>query len=147
MSINNNAPLKYHKTIHINSSPEKVWAIITNINQWSKWETDIKKSKIKGGLKPGTNFDFIINNVKIHSKIHTVEPFHHLGWTAEIFGMHVIHNMTLSEDKGQTMVSDDESLDGVLVRIFKKSFDKRLEKNKQNWLEQLKKECEKSETK
>jgi hypothetical protein len=52
--------------------------------------------------------------------------------------------MTLTETKGQTMVSDDESLEGFLVLLFKKLFDKKLEKNKKNWLEQLKKECEKS---
>ncbi|MFZ0184603.1 MAG: SRPBCC family protein [Nitrosotalea sp.] len=143
-NINNDAPLKYCKTILINSSPEKIWAIITNIDQWSRWETDIKNPKINGQLIPSTTFDFKINRLKIHSNIHTVEPFHHFGWTAKIFGMHVIHNMTLTETKGQTMVSDDESLEGFLVLLFKKLFDKKLEKNKQNWLEQLKKECEKS---
>jgi len=143
-NINNNAPLKYCKTILINSSPEKIWEVITDINQWTSWETDIKNPKINGHLKPNTVFDFKINRVKIRSKIHTVEPFHHFGWTAKFFGMYIIHNMTLTETKGQTLVSDDESLEGVIVRLFKKLFDKKLEKNKQNWLEQLKKECEKS---
>jgi uncharacterized protein YndB with AHSA1/START domain len=72
-NINNDAPLKYCKTILINSSPEKIWAIITNIDQWSRWETDIKSPKINGQLRPNTTFDFKINRLKIHSNIHTVE--------------------------------------------------------------------------
>jgi hypothetical protein len=34
-SINNNAPVKCSKTITINASSEKVWAVMTNINDWA----------------------------------------------------------------------------------------------------------------
>ena len=143
-SINNDAPLKYNKTILINSSPEKIWDVMTNIDLWASWETDITGPKINGELKPNTTFDCKIGGVKIHATLHTVEPFHHFGWTAKIFGMYAIHNMTLTESKAQTIVSDDESVEGFLVGLFKKLFNKKLEKNKQNWLDQLKTECEKS---
>lgn len=42
-SINNNAPVKCSKTITINVSSEKVWAVMTNIDNWETWQSDISK--------------------------------------------------------------------------------------------------------
>jgi uncharacterized protein YndB with AHSA1/START domain len=141
--INNNAPVKCSKTILINASSEKVWAVITNIHQWANWQTDITKSKVNGQLKPTSTFDWKTGGAKIHSTLHTVEPFYRIGWTGKTFGMYAIHNWTLSETNGQTQVAVDESMEGFLAGLFKESFNKNLEKSMLNWLNLLKKECEK----
>jgi hypothetical protein len=57
--------------------------------------------------------------------------------------MFAIHNWTLSELGRKTMVVVDESMEGFLAGLFKKSFNKRLEKSILKWLELLKQECEK----
>jgi hypothetical protein len=57
--------------------------------------------------------------------------------------MIAIHNWTLTETNGQTDVSVEESMEGFFAKLFKKSFNINLEKGKLNWLELLKKECEK----
>lgn len=36
-SINHNVPVKCSKAIAINASSEKVWAVMTNINNWANW--------------------------------------------------------------------------------------------------------------
>jgi uncharacterized membrane protein len=51
-SINENAPLKCSKTITINVSSEKVWTVMTNINNWATWQTEISNPKLNGELKP-----------------------------------------------------------------------------------------------
>lgn len=56
--INNNAPVKCSKTITIKTSNEKVWAVITDINNWANWQNDISNSKLNGELKPETTFDW-----------------------------------------------------------------------------------------
>ena len=91
-SINNKAPVKCSKTILINASPEKVWSVLTNIDQWATWQTDITKPKLNGELKLNTTFDWKTGGVKIHSTLLTVEPFNHFGWTGKTFGMVAIHN-------------------------------------------------------
>jgi hypothetical protein len=53
-----------------------------------------------------------------------------------------IHNWTLKEINGQTEVKVDESLEGFLTVLFKKSFNRNLEKGMTNWLAFLKQECE-----
>lgn len=142
-SINNNAPVKCNKSITINASSEKIWAFITNINDWATWQTDISKPTLNGELQPETTFDWRTGGVKIHSTLHTVEPFKQFGWTGKTFGMFAIHNWTLVEQDGKTIVTVEESMEGFLASVFKKTFNKNLEKGMQKWLNLLKQVCEK----
>lgn len=142
-NININAPVKCSKTITINASVEKVWKVMTNINKWSAWQTEISNPKLNGELRPDTTFDWKTGGAKIHSTLHTVKPFQHFGWSGRTFGMYAIHNWTLSETNGQSTVAVDESMEGFLAKLLKKSFNKNLEKGMQKWLDLLKKECEK----
>lgn len=142
-AINNNAPVKCSKTITINATSEKVWKVMTNINNWANWQTDISNPKLNGELKPNATFDWKTGGAKIHSTLHTVEPAKNFGWTGKTFGMMAIHNWTLTEKNGQTTVAVEESMEGFLAGLLKKSFNKNLKKGMQNWLDLLKKEVEK----
>lgn len=142
-SINNHAPVKCSKTITILADSKKVWSVLTNIGQWASWQTDISNPTLNGELKPGTTFDWKTGGAKIHSTLHTVEPYHHFGWTGKTFGLFAIHNWILTEMDGKTKVEVDESMEGLLARLFKKSFNNNLEKGMQKWLDLLKQECEK----
>ena len=142
-SINNNAPVKCNKSITITASSKKVWDILTSINNWDSWQTDISNPKLNGKLKPNSTFDWKSGGAKIHSTLHTVDPFKQLGWTGKTFGMFAIHNWTITEKEGRTVVSVEESLEGFFAKLLKKSFSKSLEKGMQNWLDLLKQECEK----
>ena len=143
MSINDNAPVKCSKTITINASSEKVWSVISNIDNWSNWQTDISKPKLNGVLKAETTFDWKTGGAKIHSTLHTVEPFKNLSWTGKAIGAYAIHNWIFTETNGQTKVFVEESMEGFLAGLFKKSFNKNLEDQMQKWLDLLKQTCEK----
>ena len=141
-SINENAPVKCSKEVVIKANAKKVWAVLTNINQWAVWQTDIRKPKLNGELKPETTFDWQTGGVSIHSTLHTVEPYQEFGWTGKTFGLFAIHNWKLTEKEGITTVRVDESMEGFLANWFKKSFNRNLENGMQKWLDLLKKECE-----
>jgi len=142
-SINNNAPVKCSKTILINAKPEKVWTILTNIDHWANWQTDITKPKLNGQLKPTTTFDWKTGGAKIHSTIQSIDEFKYIGWTGKTFGMLAIHNWKLIALNGQTKVEVEESMEGFLAGLYKKSFNKSLETGMQKWLDLLKIESEK----
>jgi hypothetical protein len=142
-SINNNVPVRCSKTIAINKDSKKVWKVLTNINNWTNWQTDITKTKLNGELKPQTTFYWYSGGAKIHSTLHTVEPYRQFGWTGKTFGIFAVHNWTLTETKGHTKVDVDESMEGLLAGLFKKSFNKSLDNGMQKWLDLLKQECEK----
>lgn len=107
------------------------------------WQTDISKPKLNGELKPCSTFDWKTGGAKIHSTLHTVEPFKNLGWTGKTMGMYVIHNWALTEVNGLTTVTVAESMEGFFAKLLKRTFNINLEKGMQNWLELLKLECEK----
>lgn len=141
-SINNNAPIKCSKTATINADSRKVWAVITDINNWPVWQKDISNAKLNGELKPSTSFEWKSNGAKIHSVLHTVEPYTQFGWWGKSFGMLAIHNWKLTEKDGKTEVAVEESMEGLLGKFFKKSLNKNLQQGMQSWLYLLKKECE-----
>ncbi len=142
-SINKSAPVKCSKKITIGADNKKVWGVLTNIDNWATWQKDISRPKLNGALKPETTFDWKSGGIKIHSTLHTVKPFSHFGWTGETFGMFAIHNWTLTDMGGKTMVEVEESMEGFIARLFRNSFNKNLENGMQKWLELLKQECEK----
>lgn len=57
ISINKNAPVASNRTITIHAESEKVWKILTNINDCATWQTDIGKPVLNDELKPQTTFD------------------------------------------------------------------------------------------
>jgi len=141
-NINNSAPVKCRKKIIINVNCKKVWEMISDINNWTSWQTDIISAKLNGELKPQTTFDWKTGGVKIHSTLHTVEPYNLLGWTGKAFGTFAVHNWKITEKERKTEVLVEESMEGPLAKLFKKFFNKNLSKGIQTWLDLLKKECE-----
>lgn len=142
-SIQHHAPAKCSQTIIINADSKKVWAVLSNIDQWSIWNAGITNAKLNGPLKAGTTFDWKTGGAKIHSTLHTVEPYKNFGWTGKAPGAFAIHNWTLTESNGQTSVFVEESMEGFLVSLFKKMFNKNLESQMHQWLVLLKQESEK----
>lgn len=140
---NPNAPVKASKSIIINARPDRVWAVLTNINRWATWQTDISQPQLNGPLQPGSTFDWKTGGLSIHSTLHTVTPNHQFGWTGKAFGAYAIHNWILTEVPGGTQVSVDETMQGFLVGLFKTSFNKNLATGMQRWLDLLKTESEK----
>ncbi|MEO7489153.1 MAG: hypothetical protein ABIU77_18715, partial [Ferruginibacter sp.] len=110
---------------------------------WTKWQSDISQPRLNGQLKPNTTFDWKMGGVKIHSTLHTVEPFTKFGWTGKTLGVSAIHNWMLTDLNGQTQVSVQESMEGFLAGLLKRSFNKTLAKGMENWLVLLKAACEK----
>ena len=141
--MNAKAPVTFMRSIEINASPEKVWDVLTGINEWSNWQTDIKKAFIKGSLTIGATFDWVSGGAKIHSTIHTVQPFEAIGWTGKGIGIFAIHNWMMQERDGVVTVHVHESMEGFLPNILKGYLNKSLERSVGRWMEFLKEECEK----
>lgn len=141
-SINQQAPVTCSKSIMINASPGKIWNVLTRIDSWASWQTDISQPKLNGSLEPNTTFDWKTGGAKIHSTLHTVNTNSQFGWTGKTFGMYAIHNWTMKELNGATEVVVDESMEGFLASLFKSSFNRNLQKGMEKWLQLLKEECE-----
>ena len=142
--INENAPVKAKESIQIDADPEKVWNILSDFNNWDKWNSDIKYAKLNGELKAGTTFNWNNGGNKIKSILHTVTPFKEIGWSGKAFGSFAIHNFTLSNVNGKTELLIEESMEGLLMRLFRGFMQNALEDGINKWLTQIKEVVEKT---
>lgn len=140
--INRNAPAICSRTIAIQAPIEVVWNLITGINDWSQWQTDISRARLQGTLSAGSVFTWTTGGVSITSTIHNVEVYRGFGWTGKTFGAKAIHNWTISNDGSITTVAVEESMEGFLVSLFRKSFNQNLAKGMDKWLTLLKEQAE-----
>jgi hypothetical protein len=140
--INENAPIVEKQQIVINAAPDKVWYILTDINNWPKWQKNISKAVMNGKLKEETTFDWKAGGLSFASKIHTFKPFQHFGWTGKTIGTSAIHNWSFSSHTAGTLLHVEESLEGFLPKLFKKKFSKDLKSGMKNSLHELKEYCE-----
>lgn len=137
-SINTNAPATCTNSITINAPAEKVWAVLTDINNWPAWQQEISKAVISGPVAAGTTFTWKTGGAGITSTIHTVQPYSQFGWQGKTMGAIAIHNWTLVATGQTTKVLVEESMEGWLVVLMKKAFAKNLAKGMQFWLDALK---------
>lgn len=143
LEINQNAPVACSRSISIQASNEKVWSVLTNIPKWTSWNSEVNRVNMTDQIKPDANFQWKSGGANINSTLHTVEYLKSFGWTGKAIGAFAIHNWKLNESNGQTIVTVEESMEGFLVKLFKKAMHRNIEKGMQSWLEQLKSECEK----
>ncbi len=140
-AINANAATVAHASIHIKASPERVWAVLTDIPSWPRWNADIPMARMEGDLAIGDQFSWKTGGASIRSTLHTVERGRAFGWTGSSYGLKAIHNWSLVPEGDGVRVEVAESMDGLLARWFRRSFQKNLEQGMDRWLHALKEEC------
>ena len=144
-SINEQAPVKSKQSLVINASPERIWQLLTAISEWSQWQQLITRVRTSGPVQAGTVFNWTTGGAAITSTVHTMQPHTSFGWTGKTFGLFAIHNWTLKRQSADsTLVTVEESMEGWLASLFKKTFNKNLAKGMAFWLTALKAAAEKN---
>lgn len=57
-NIHQDAPVKTVQQIEINASPEKVYQVMSNIDNWSNWQPAIQDPKLEGPFQKGASFNW-----------------------------------------------------------------------------------------
>lgn len=136
--IHTNAPVTTKHTIIIHAPVEKVWQVMSDINNWPSWQQQIPSIKLNGPLQAGSSFDWKNKGLTIHSTLHTVTAMHTLGWSGKALGAFAIHNWMLTPKGDYTEVTVEESMEGWLVWLLKERFQQELDKSLTYWLGALK---------
>lgn len=140
--IDASAPVHASSQILISAPIDKVWKILTAIDDWPKWQPSISSAKMAGPLQPGTEFVWTTGHAKIESRLALVAPDADLAWTGTSLGTKAIHVWHLkATEEGKTLVSTEESMSGFMLKVFYSSKD--LEMSQKDWLEALKRASEK----
>lgn len=142
MKTNKNAPVYYSERIMINSTAEKVWKKLSEIDNWPSWQKPIKFARLNGELKPGTTFDWKSGNSNIHSTLHTVNPPNVIGWSGKSMGINAVHNWEIIQKGAAVEVFVEESMEGFLAKLMKGSLNKIVKQALTESLKELKVACE-----
>ncbi|MDX9883860.1 MAG: SRPBCC family protein [Prolixibacteraceae bacterium] len=136
--INDNAPVKSRNQLEINAPIDSVWKILTDIENWPKWQNAVSETVVHGEITEGTQFDWKAGGLSFKSKIHTANLKSMFGWTGTTLGTSAVHNWIFEKKDNKTIVRVEESLQGALPRLFRGYFQKKLDSGILTNLEELK---------
>ena len=143
LKVQQDAPVIAEAEIEINAPRESVWEIMTDIENWPSWNQDVSKAELKGELQPGTEFHWKAGPGTIKSQLQVVQPPDEIAWTGKTMGIKAVHVWQLEDRDGKTLIRTEESWDGLIVKLFKKSMQRTLQGSIDAGLEYLKAEAEK----
>ena len=144
--INEQAPIVGRSEIEIAASPEAVWEVLTAFEGWPTWNREVKSMMIQGNVAPGTLFRWKAGPGTITSTIQRVEPPRQIAWTGKTLGIDAIHFWHLEPHNGVTLVRTEESFEGLVARLFRRSLQRTLDRSLADGLAYLKAEVEQRTT-
>ncbi|NMM48515.1 SRPBCC domain-containing protein [Marinigracilibium pacificum] len=113
--------MKIHTEISINSSPENVWSILTDLENHRMWNPFFEE--ISGELKKGKKINVKIDGTRFRPEILVLNTNHEFRWKGKLFfsglfdGEHVFRLNQISEN--QVLFIHEEIFSGILVPLFK----------------------------
>jgi uncharacterized protein YndB with AHSA1/START domain len=138
MEINRHAPLIARRQIFIETPPNIVWNIQTDIDNWSGWQPDITESKLQGPLAVGCAFRWKSRDLNVTSTIQVLEQNQKISWTGRSLGTHAKHAWAFTPQDNGTLVTTEESMDGWSIRLLKLVRPQFLDNSLDRWLRNLK---------
>ena len=136
--------------ILINTSPEKVWAILTDFENYPQWNPFIKS--IKGNVKVGQKIIANIqapesNEMTFKPKVLSFDENKKFSWLGHLLfkglfdGEHIFE--LIDNGNGTTTFIQGEKFNGILVPLFKKQLDNNTTQGSNEMNEKLKELAEK----
>jgi uncharacterized protein YndB with AHSA1/START domain len=144
MDVDEHAPAKSTRELHIDASPEVVWANLADINNWPRWNAGVSRARLDGPLNPGSTFRWRSGGSSIVSRITEVDRPCRIAWTGRTLGATAVHVWDLIPVGTGVLVKTSESFDGWLVRLFRSPFQRLLDKALDDTLRSLKTAAEKA---
>jgi len=131
--------------IVIHATPEKVWSILTNFDNYPKWNPFIKS--VKGEVKVGNKITVRIEppgskGMTFKPKVLTFETNKELKWLGRLLFAGIfdgVHEFELVDNgNGTTTFRQSEIFKGIFVPLFKKQLDNNTRKGFEEMNKKLK---------
>ncbi len=140
--INQQAPVVGASEIEIAAAPEAVWEVLTAFERWPSWNRDVKSMTMQGDVAPGAVFRWKAGPGTITSTIERVARPRLIAWTGRTLGIKAIHYWHLEPRNGKTFVRTEESYEGLVARLFRRSLRKTIDRALADGLRYLRTEVE-----
>lgn len=119
MAINASAPVVGVGEIRVQAPTTVVWTIMSTIGEWPRWNPEILTADLDGPLAPGSTFRWRSGPGAITSVLREVQPGQVIEWSGRTFGVRAIHVWRIRPDGDGTIVTTEESWEGLPARIFR----------------------------
>jgi hypothetical protein len=142
MQAKRDAPVFGTSEITIDAPASVVWEVMSRIDEWPRWNKDITEASLEGELKPGSVFRWKSGPGRIVSTLQTVDPPKQISWSGKTMGVTAIHVWRLQPRDGRTIVTTEESWEGITARLLHKWSQKTVDRAMRAGLVYLKAEAE-----
>jgi uncharacterized protein YndB with AHSA1/START domain len=142
MEVNRQAPAVASDEVFVEASPQRVWALQTDVDSWPAWRSDVSRAELEGDLAVGSVFRWRSGGFSVVSTVREVEPERRLVWMGKALGTRAVHSWVFEAREGGVLVRTEESFEGWLVRPLRVTMQKTLEGSLRTWLGDLKRTAE-----
>ncbi|HEX2089171.1 MAG TPA: SRPBCC family protein [Actinomycetota bacterium] len=138
------APVFSEGQIDIAATPEDLWDIMSDFENWPSWNPDVQSVTLEGPVAEGTTFRWKAGATRLVSTLRVVERPHALGWTGRTMGIHAIHVWRFAASPEGAIARMEESFDGVVATLFRKRLQRQLDETTAKGLQLLKETAERT---
>lgn len=130
--------------ININATPEKVWSILTDFEDYPNWNPFV--AWLKGEVKVGNTIEVSLPGMKFKPKVLTFDKPNEFRWLGSLLMKGIFdgeHIFKIEKDQNGTVVfHHGEKFGGILVPVFSKMLDTKIKRGFEALNEKLKQKCE-----
>jgi hypothetical protein len=142
--IDQTAPVTSAKRTEIDAAPETVWDVLTAVERWPAWNPEVKSVAIDGDFAEGAIFRWRSGGTKLVSQVREADRGRVAAWTGRAVGIKAVHVYRFERNGDRTLVTTEESFDGLVARVLRRPLQKTLDTALEEGLEHLKREAERS---
>lgn len=145
MHVDQRAPVVESGQVEIAAGIGAVWQVLSAIERWPEWYPGVHDVLLRGALAEGTRFTWKVGRVAIASTLLEVEPPRFIAWRGTMLGIRGVHVWRLDRATCGTMVTTEESWDGLIPRLLRGRSRRTLGQATQSALRELKSHLEKAQ--
>jgi Polyketide cyclase / dehydrase and lipid transport len=142
-TIASTAPVVSAHEIEIDAPIDRVWGVLTAIDRWPAWNPDVKSVWIDSPVAEGVTFRWKAGPGTITSRIEHLDRPRLVVWSGRTLGIRAIHVWRFEARDGNTLARTEESYDGLVARVLRRSLQKMLDTALTDGAGYLKTEAEK----
>jgi uncharacterized protein YndB with AHSA1/START domain len=135
-------PVSGTAEIEVAAPVETVWRVLTDLEQWPNWNSDVTSMTVDGPLAEGTVFRWKAGPRTIVSTIERVDRPRIVVWSGKTLGVKATHAWHFEQVGEATHVRTEEALRGIVARVLRRSLQKTLDSALESGLRNLKAEAE-----
>lgn len=142
----NQSDFYVHSEIKINASPEVVWALLVQAQEWKNWYEGINDMRFEDPkqtkLEPGVKVFWNSLGQRVNNTVMDFAPHASLAWQFEDEKIQGYHAWVITPIESGCHVVSGKSMTGKLARLQKVFMPKKLMKQQDTWLRALKEQAE-----